>query len=232
MMNKRILGVMLVLAAILCAACCAAQADAVQVGDFICFGHYEQDNAADNGMEPIEWRVLAIEGDEALVISRDSLDAKPYNEKGGRASWVKSSLRAWLNAEFYNTAFSEEEKQCIITKEIQNWREDPTADPVFLLDNDQAKKLFANHDDRQVKPTAYAIANGAYQSNKYGPNNGQWWLRTKSWENKAHAAYVAASGGVMTCGGNSFGVVSNARLVVRPAIYVSLAAVAQLTDAQ
>lgn len=227
-MNKRFLCV--ILAALLCAAFSVAAAE--QVGDFFTFGHYEQDNDAGNGMEPIEWRILAIEGDEALVISRYALDSKPYNEKGGHASWVRSSLRAWLNEEFYGVAFGGEEKQCIITKEIQNWKEDPTTDAVFLLDNDQAKQMFANHDDRQVKPTAYAIANGAYQSRKYGPDNGQWWLRTKSWENKAHAAYVAASGGVMTCGGNSFGVVTNARLVVRPAMYVSLGAVAQLAAAQ
>ena len=50
----------------------------------------------------------------------------------------------------------------------------------------------------------------------------QWWCRTTSWESRYRAAYIAASGGVMTCGGNSFGAVENAKLVVRPAIYVTL----------
>lgn len=230
-MKRKMKNMLLLLAALLLmAAACLAEGDgaAVQTGDYITFGCYEQDNDLSNGQEPVEWRVLAVEGDEALLISRYSLDAKPYNEKGGRASWVKSSLRAWLNAEFYDAVFSEEEKQCILTKEIVNWKETPTADPVFLLENDQAKKLFADHADRQTLPTDYAIAQGAYLSKKYGPGNSQWWLRTISWESRARAAYVAASGGVMTCGGNSFGVVSNSKLAVRPAIYVSLDAIAQM----
>ena len=70
-------------------------------------------------------------------------------------------------------------------------------------------------------PTAYAVAQGAWQSQKYGPGNAQWWLRAHSWEEKHRGAYVAGSGGVMTCGGNSMGRVDNARLCVRPAIYVS-----------
>ena len=97
---------------------------------------------------------------------------------------------------------------------------------MFLLSTDDAKQLFASHADRQAKPTAYAIAQGAYISKKYD-SNVQWWLRTNSWESKYRAAYVAASGGVMTCGGNSFGKIDNPRLVVRPAIYVNLSALAQ-----
>lgn len=46
-------------------------------------------------------------------------------------------------------------------------------------------------------------------------------LRSHSWEEKHRGAYVAGSGGVMTCGGNSMGRVDNARLSVRPAIYVA-----------
>lgn len=225
-MNRKILSAVALLLVLLLAA--AAGMAEVAVGDHIIFGSYEQDNDLTNGQEPVEWRVLELKGDEALVISLYALDAKPYNKDGGHASWIKSSLRAWLNAEFYDTAFTEAEKACILTKEIENWRETPTADPVFLLENDQAKQLFANHADRQAKPTDYAIAQGIYLSKKYGPGNIQWWLRSISWESRARAAYVAASGGVMTCGGNSFGTISNGKLAVRPAIYVSLDAIAQM----
>lgn len=57
-----------------------------------------------------------------------------------------------------------------------------TQDTVSLLDNDEAKTLFENHADRMTVPTAYAIAQGAWQSQKYGPGNAQWWLRSHSWE--------------------------------------------------
>ena len=40
------------------------------VGGIACFGHYEQDNDADDGAEPIEWIVLAAEGDARLLLSR------------------------------------------------------------------------------------------------------------------------------------------------------------------
>ena len=215
----------LLLATLLCASagCAEANTAPVEVGSTIVFGQYEQDNDLTNGAEPIEWRVLSIEGDEALLVSRYALDSKPYDAKGGHAYWGKSTLRAWLNSDFYDAAFTEEEKAVILTKDLPNRKEPNTADPVFLLSTDDAKKLFANHADRQADPTPYAAAQGAYISTKY-TGHIQWWLRTNSWESKNRAAYVAASGGVMTCGGNTFGAITNDRLVVRPAIYVTLSA--------
>ncbi|MBR6091085.1 MAG: serine/threonine protein kinase, partial [Anaerolineaceae bacterium] len=44
--------------------------------DSFTFGQYEQDNDPDNGMEAIEWQVLAVENGRALVISQYGLDAK------------------------------------------------------------------------------------------------------------------------------------------------------------
>lgn len=215
----------LLLAMLLCASagCAEANTPFVEVGSMITMGLYEQDNDLTNGAEPIEWRVLSIEGDEALLVSRYALDARAYNDRGGVTSWVGSSLRAWLSNEFYQTAFTEEERACIVTREVPNREEVNTADPVFLLSTKEAKRLFASHADRQCKPTAYAIAQGAYISTKY-TGNVQWWLRTNSWESKYRASYVAASGGVMTCGGNTFGKNDNPKLVVRPAIYVNLSA--------
>lgn len=227
-MNRKMALAAAVLAALLLAAAVgfAESGDAVQVGSMITFGHYEQDNDAANGPEPIEWRVLQIEGSEALVVSRYGLDAQPYNETVANASWIKSTLRAWLNDTFLSAAFTDEEKQCIVTREVVNRKESNTADPVFLLSTNDAKTLFANHPDRQVEATPYAIAQGAYLSDTY-TGKATWWCRTTSWETKTHAAYVAASGGVMTCGGKSFGKVDNGKLVVRPAIYVNLDMLAQ-----
>ena len=221
-MNRKLTMLLSVLAVLLLVAAAACgEGSMPQVGSMITLGHYEQDNDLTNGQEPIEWRVLKIEGDTVLLVSRYALDAQPYNEKPAVASWIKCTLRAWLNDQFYNAAFTDEEKQCIVTREIVNRKEASTADPVFLLSTDEAKQLFANHPDRQADPTAYAIAQGAYISTKY-TGKVQWWCRTTSWESRYRAAYIAASGGVMTCGGNSFGAVENAKLVVRPAIYVTL----------
>ena len=227
MKNRVCAALLLMLLALLPALCVAEEVE------YVTFGHYEQDNNPDNGPEPIEWRVLREENGEAMLISRYALDAKPYNEKGGyRIHWPACSLRTWLNETFCSEAFSEAEQAALILKTLKNWKEVDTQDRVFLLDNDEAKGLFANHADRQTKPTAYAIAQGAYQSTKYGPGNAQWWLRTHSWESNRRAAYVAASGGVMTCGGNSVGVVENARWAVRPVICIRAEELAKLRSAQ
>lgn len=202
----------------------------VSVGDTVTFGRYEQDNDLTNGKEPIEWRVLKVEEDTVLLISRKALDAQPYNQRGGCASWVKSSIRKWLNEEFYNEAFDDTEKESIVTKDLENRKEANTADPVFLLSTWDAKELFSSHPDRQVSPTAYAVGQGVYQSEKFGPGNVHWWLRTTSWESWRRAAYVATSGGVMTCGGEVDGNTNNPKMAVRPAIYVKVDAVARITD--
>lgn len=229
-MNKKIILIAAALLALLLTACVGFAEEnttPVQVGDYVVFGMYEQDNDLTNGPEPIEWRVLLIDGNEAQLVARYALDAQPYNEKPAVAMWTKCTLRTWLNTVFYDAAFTDAQKQFIVTKEIVNRKEPTSADPVYLLSCDEAKKLFANHPDRQTVPTAYAIAQGAYQSKKYGPGNSQWWLRTNSWESRYRAAYVAGSGGVMTCGGNSDGRVENEKWGVRPAIYISLDAFQQ-----
>lgn len=232
-MNRKLTFCAAVLAALLLTAslCFAEDAAALQVGDIVTFGRYEQDNDLDNGAEPIEWRVLLIDGGDAQLVSQYALDAQPWNKGDARAKWTKCTLRTWLNDEFYNAAFDEAEKAVIVTKEIPNYEELNTADPVYLLSCDEAKRLFSSHQDRMVLPTQYAISRGIYQSKKYGPGNAQWWLRTHSWEDDHKAAYVAGSGGVMTCGGTTDGRVDNAKWAVRPAIYVSVDALSGLQAA-
>ena len=50
-----------------------------EVGDYITFGLYEQDNDLSNGKENIEWLILELKDEKALVISKYALDSKPYN---------------------------------------------------------------------------------------------------------------------------------------------------------
>ena len=100
----------------------------------ITFGSYEG--------EPIEWVVLEKkENGEMLLLSKSALDAKPYNEDITDSSWETSTLRLWLNGDFYETAFSKEEQERIIVHEVQNSGDDEfntvpgndTQDRVFLL---------------------------------------------------------------------------------------------------
>lgn len=229
-MKNRAWAALLLLAALLLPAAGMAQEETV----YVTFGHYEQDNDLTNGKEPIEWRVLKEEDGEAMLLSRYALDTQPFNQgRGNNIHWPECTLRAWLNDEFYNAAFDEEEQALIILKTIENYKEVDTEDKVFLLDNNEAKRLFANHADRQTSPTAYAKAKGCYMSKKY-IGNVHWWLRSFSWESSRRASYVAASGGVMTCGGSSEadGAVENAKWTVRPVICISSEDLEQLRSAQ
>ena len=87
-------------------------------GDVVVFGKYEQDNKKSNGKEDIEWIVLAREGSKVLVISRYALACKPYNNKKTDVTWETCSLRKWLNNDFYESAFDEEEKNYIIKTNV------------------------------------------------------------------------------------------------------------------
>ena len=85
----------------------------VTVGDYVTFGHYEQDNNLKNGSEEIEWRVIEKRSDSLLLISKYILDIQPYHASFREINWGDSSLRIWLNHDFYNAAFSEQEKTLI-----------------------------------------------------------------------------------------------------------------------
>ncbi|MBR5702019.1 MAG: hypothetical protein IKX47_06090, partial [Oscillospiraceae bacterium] len=75
-----------------------------QEGKYFTLGRYEQDNKRENGPEPIQWMVLARDGDRVLVISRYVLDCVRYDEEYRRVTWETCTLRAWLNGEFLNSA--------------------------------------------------------------------------------------------------------------------------------
>ena len=92
----------------------------VAVGDICYFGAYEQDNDLTNGKEPIEWLVLDVQGDKALLLSKYGLDAKPYNTTYADVTWETCTLRKWLNDDFLKTAFSEDEQKAILTTEVDN----------------------------------------------------------------------------------------------------------------
>ena len=176
------------------------------VGDIIVFGAYEQDNDTSNGKEDIEWLVLAKEDNKILVISDKALDCKPYNQSRDYVTWETCSLRKWLNNDFINSAFSDDEKAMIPTVTVSadknpEYDTDPgnaTQDQVFILSIVEARKYFASSEARMCVPTAYAIFNGLYTSSRYskdGEGTCLWWLRSPGY-NQISAARVNNDGSV------------------------------------
>lgn len=85
----------------------------------ITFGHYPQ-KAKGTDHTPIEWKILAREGSNALVISRYALDRQPYNKQQTRVTWEQCTLRTWLNDTFFNNAFTAKEQAAILTTLVKN----------------------------------------------------------------------------------------------------------------
>ena len=156
--------------------------DGAKAGDIIKYGKYEQDGNIPNGQEDIEWEILSVEDGRVLVISKYALDEKPYNTAYTDVTWETCTLRSWLNNEFYNTAFSDNEKTSIPSVTLAN-KDNPrygtaggnyTIDKVFCLSLEEMEKYFGDYNwynneyqyGRNQKlicaPTQYAINNGAY----------------------------------------------------------------------
>ena len=193
------------------------------VGDYVIFGSYEQDNDLENGKEDIEWLVLDIKDDKALLISKYGLDCKPYNNTKTRTTWETSDIRDWLNSEFVDSAFTTDEVDMIPTITVfanpnPVYDTDPgneTQDKVFLLSIDEANKYFNSDTERGCKPSEYALVNGAIVNEKNG--NCYWWLRSPG----LYHLYIANVGtdGSVDLYGRNYRADNSA---VRPALWVNL----------
>lgn len=86
------------------------------VGDTVCFGHYEQDNNTSNGDERIEWVVLEANDDELKLISKYCLDVYFYSDSK-RRMYRFSDIKNWMGDEFVTRAFDDDDLENIVVKE-------------------------------------------------------------------------------------------------------------------
>lgn len=134
------------------------------VGDTVIIGCYEQGS----GLEPIEWRVLAIEGNRALIITEKAIECKKYNLSRMEVTWETCTLRAWLNEDFINAAFDATEQARIVTTTLTTADNtetgmtggNDTSDKVFLLSVEEALQYFPDDASRQCYCTTYADERG------------------------------------------------------------------------
>ena len=165
----------------------------VTTWDCIYFGNYYQSNSSTK--EPIKWRVLSVNGNDAFLLADQNLDAKPYNEKSTDVTWATCTLRTWLNDAFLNTAFTSAEQVAIKNTTVVN-DDNPyydteggenTTDKVYLLSIAEASntaygfngEFGTESETREAKNTAYAKECGAWTSTSTEyEGNGCWWLRS------------------------------------------------------
>lgn len=154
--------------------------------------------------QPIKWRVLKVANNEAYLLADLALDCKCYNEECKGITWAQSTLRSYLNKDFYQSAFSEEEQNAILSSEVENANNlifgvnggSDTTDKVFLLsesevytDKATAYDFVSERDTydeaKRIKSSTYAKAMGC-ESYEHGDNdkdarydgNCCYWLRT------------------------------------------------------
>lgn len=193
------------------------------VWDTVYFGTYEQDNVSSTRQEAIAWMVLDVQDDRALLLSVDAIDCRPYNDQDDGCTWATCSLRQWLNGDFYNSAFSGEERSRIVKTTVAaqknpDFPTDPgknTEDCIFLLSAEEAARYLLSDTDRMCGPTEYATARGAFQDQTRGTC--WWWLRTPG-ETNADACSVNSDGSLDT----NDGAVNSNKGCVRPAMWVTL----------
>ena len=204
-------------------------------------GAYDQDGNLDNGAEPIEWIVIADAEDRLLLLSDKVLDQKRFNEQYGETSWETSDLRKWLNEDFYNAAFNDEEKSII--EDYVTVPGDVSAgvtevsDKVFLLSEAEAEayigaeegtpgnRLCAKVTDRSIASGVWYITEEYYSLFGFKDKGfsdemigcGNWWLRSNG-KDATRIMDVGASGIIRTTGHEAASQADG----VRPAIYIRI----------
>ena len=198
------------------------------VGSYVTFGTYPQTKAGKD-VTPIEWLILDVQENKALLISRYALDCQPYNTEYKDITWEQCTLRTWLNSEFVNKAFSADEQKAILMTKVDNSNSQGcgdwdttggsnTQDQIFLLSYAEAWKYLADDASRKCGPTDYAVAQGGYTSPSHqvdGKATGWWWLRSPG-RSQNDAACVYDDGSRSSHG------VYGSSTVVRPAFWINL----------
>lgn len=209
----------------------------MRIRDTITFGSYWQEDTNGDGVagekdekQPIKWQVLSVDGDDVFLLADKVLDCQPYNTEYTSVTWETCSLRRWLNEEFYNTAFSDTEKEAIKETTITN-ADNPecgteggadTKDKIYLLSFSEVSDLAygfhgeMSYDDqaRIGKVTSYAERKNVWTN---GEKGGLWWLRSPG-SYDYFAASVYSYGYVYPVGDG----VRSSFIGVRPALHLNL----------
>ena len=195
--------------------------------------------------EPLKWRIL--NPSTGFVICESIIDSQAYSntvygsyEPDGSVSvwwndaeythyandYATSSIRAWLNDDFYNTAFSSSQKTSILTSKLNNracstayseYDSATTYDKVFLLSYSEMQNTaygFSSSSARQAKGTDYAKCQGlwVYSSDERSPQR----LRSADYDS-IYACIVSNNGDL----NNLCWYVSPTDFGIRPAIKIS-----------
>lgn len=157
--------------------------------------------------EPISWTILNEDNGTALVLCDMIIDSQQfdYEKRSQSNNYEESTIRDWLNDNFYNTAFDQLQKGIILTTAVDNSVEstgessnkyacDDTQDKVFLLSYKELTTYLTTEESRMRKTTDYTKSQGSYVNTS--SSNGYWWLRSPNYDYSVLAKLVYFSGGI------------------------------------
>lgn len=198
----------------------------VKNGDVVCFGHYAY--GADGEVAPVEWQVLAVREDKALLVSKYCVEWWRFHRPAA-VIWKDSEVRDRLKF-FFEEAFTAEEATCILKNTIRTseaccyddeddfvFMEDTgveTADHLFLLSLWEAQQYFKNDAARRAIATPYACSQGAYVNEAWHATG--WWLRNRGY-GISYASDVLPDGSLCGTGDEVY-----EESGIRPAMWVNL----------
>ena len=217
-------------------------ADGYTTWDCVYFGNYWQsdtnrDGTADrkDDKQPIKWRVLSVDGDDAFLLADKNLDSQAYHTSESYVSWETCYLREWLNYAFLYAAFSTEEQNAIRLTSVYTPPEYDfekactTEDYVYLLSLDEVQNPAYGFDceegeeikKRESRNTQFTKNRGGWTSTAEAFwGNGTWWLR-KGGPTK-RIPIVFSTGSTSNAGDRAHYSVHEKMPVIRPVIHINL----------
>ena len=214
-------------------------ADGYTTWDCVYFGNYWQsdtnrDGTADrkDDKQPIKWRVLLVDGDDAFLLADKNLDNQIYHTTESYVSWETCYLREWLNYAFLYAAFSTEEQNAIRLTSVYTppqysyEKACTTEDYVYLLSLDEVQNPAYGFDcevsqgikKRESRNTQFAKNRGGWSSTTDAYlGNGCWWLRKGG---PSKMTPIITSFGATEKGFNYY--VNDEKPVIRPVIHINL----------
>ena len=175
-------------------------------------------------VEPIRWRILSESDGNAFILCDSIIANRDYHHTTSSTTidgqtvyannYKYSDIRAWLNDEFYNTAFGDLQQALIQTTEVDNsagstgsssnrYACENTSDKVFLpsyrevITIEYGFESSWTYDDtaRQMLTSDFSRATGAYMSTDWSYyGNGRWWLRSPRNDYSHYARIVNLDG--------------------------------------
>jgi uncharacterized repeat protein (TIGR02543 family) len=162
------------------------------------------------------WRVLDVEGNYAKILHESVMTFQQYNNAFANVTWETSSVRAWLNGEFFNS-FSVSDRARIRETTVLNPNNpqfgtaggNTTTDRIFLLSIAEAQQYF-NSDAARIARSTGGVASW-------------WWLRSPG--SASNSAAVVLSNGLLSTVGTSVSSIEG----LRPALWLNIPALANRT---